>query len=104
MPVPLDNVDFSRKTAMHEDSDPLSDPMIRALRRLMPYHPMWDDPVKVKQFHDSLLDAMTNGRDEAKGATPQEIARVRQAEPENRTTNLLTARKEPRNGIEQEEL
>jgi hypothetical protein len=87
MHVPLDNADFSRKTADRADDE--SDPLVEQLRRLIPYHPLWNDPVKVKQFQDSLRDAMTMGRTEAKGASEEEIARLRQSEPENRDDEFI---------------
>ena len=78
------NVDYSQRTAPDPDEDdPMADPLMRALRDLTKYDPMWRDPVQVKGFYDSLQDAMSTGPDKAKGASPGEVSRLRQESPDD---------------------
>jgi cyanate lyase len=78
------NVDVAQRTAAPTlDDDPMHDPLMKALKRIVPYHEVWSDPVKTKEFHDGLLSALNMGTDEGKGASPQEVARVRQARPDD---------------------
>jgi len=66
--------------ALEEENDPMVSAIMRDMRRILPYHPMWGDPVKVKLFRDSMKDAFTYRPGEAKSATEAELARVRGAE------------------------
>jgi len=34
--------------------DPMSDPLLRDLKRIIPYHPMWNDPAEVSKFAEGL--------------------------------------------------
>lgn len=34
--------------------DPMSDPLLRDLKRIIPYHPMWQDPEAVAKFAERL--------------------------------------------------
>jgi hypothetical protein len=66
-------------------------PEQRIARRLMPYHLYWskfddedsldnsNDPAVLQKAHDdAMADADETDRDRAKGASPEEVARIRQ--------------------------
>ena len=56
-----ENVDFSQRHAgrtFQDEDDPLRDPLVRELRDIMPFHPMWNDPEAVRRFRDNLYDRL----------------------------------------------
>jgi hypothetical protein len=66
-------------------------PEQRIARRLTPHHPYWskldeeasldngNDPAVLEKAHDdAMADADETDRDRAKGASPEEVARIRQ--------------------------
>jgi len=67
------SVDFSQRTAAGMDDDG-PEGLIRALRRALPYHYVWTDPVATKRLEDGIRGSLA-GRD----TSPEEDARLQQA-------------------------
>jgi len=44
----------SSRQPADSEYDPMSDPLLRDLKRIIPYHPMWNDPDAINKFAEGL--------------------------------------------------